>query len=369
MPDDFNFTIGETTFAKMLARKKEMGFGDKEWDKWLDYIFTQNDTQKSTQDIIERCMKKLYDEQFYDYWVQNFALNLNNIWNESSAKELDPTKGSSYKMQEHSALVIGRGPSIKKNKHLELLANSDYNGTIVCCDGALITALEAGVTPEKFSNFYVVTIDTQDVIKEWYDDPIVDKYGKKIKGVFSTVVNPSTVERARQAGIKIHWLHALFDHGEGKKSFNQTSALMIRAKNHPNGLPAIQTGGNVGTSSWFVSWQILKCSTVALIGINHGWTEDDPWEVIISHGKTSLPLDMDKNSPIFKKLFPKIYNPEFNCNCILDPIFQYYSIALKEFITRSPNWVNTINATEGGCIFGKRIKCVTLRQFLTEYHN
>ena len=56
---------------------------------------------------------------------------------------------------------------------------------------------------------------------------------------------------------------------------------MVRAKNHVNGLPAIQTGGNVGTSSWFISWQILKCATVALIGINHSWEETDPIELIM----------------------------------------------------------------------------------------
>ena len=30
-------------------------------------------------------------------------------------------------------------------------------------------------------------------------------------------------------------------------------------------------------------------------------------------------------------------------------------MALKEFITRSPKWVSTINATEGGSIFGPKI--------------
>ena len=196
---------------------------------------------------------------------------------------------------------------------------------------------------------------------------MVDKYGNKIKGIFSTVIDPSTVERARKAGIKIHWIHALFDYHEGKKSFNQMSALMVRAKNHSNGLPAIQTGGNVGTSAWFVSWKILKCNTVSLIGINHGWNEDDPLEIITTHGHTHSEIKLDKNDPVFSKLFPKVYNPEFDCYCILDPIFQYYSSALKEFISRSPNWLTTINATEGGCIFGDRIKCMTLANFLKLY--
>ena len=315
---------------------------------------------------IEKKWEEVYYKKFYDEWVQDFALNLNDIWNESSAKDLDPTKTSSLS-NENSAIVIGRGPSIKKHNHLELIANSDYEGSIVCTDGALINALKAGITPDKFPKFYVVTIDSRKEIKEHYNDDIVDKYGDKINGIFATIVNPLAVGRARQSGIKIHWLHALFDYNEGKKSFNQISALMVRAKKHLSGLPAIQTGGNVGTSAWFVSWKILKCNVVSLIGINHGWNEDDPLELIATHGHTHSEIKLDKDDPVFSKLFPKVYNPEFKCYCILDPIFQYYSNALKEFILRSPSWLSTINATEGGCIFGDRIKCITLANFLQLY--
>ena len=172
---------------------------------------------------------------------------------------------------------------------------------------------------------------------------------------------------ARKAGIQIHWLHALFDYGEGRKSFNQISGLMVRAKNHPKGLPAIQTGGNVGTSCWFVAWQILKCTTIALIGINHGWEEDDSLELIISHGNMFDTSKVDKNSPAFEKLFPKVYNPDFKSYCILDPVFQYYSTALKEFIARSPDSVKTVNATEGGSIFGEKVNSMPFKEFLSSY--
>jgi len=314
---------------------------------------------------LETIMEKIQCAS-YDDWVKNFALNLSNIWNESSAAELTPTNN---KTKLKSAIVIGRGPSVKKNGHLEMLAKSNFNGAIVCCDGALITTLKAGVTPEKFPNFYVVSIDPYSPAMKFYDDKIVDKYGDKIKGIFSIIVKPTTVENARKSGIKIHWLHSLFDYEEGKKSFNQISALMVRAKNHPDGLPAIQTGGNVGTSSWFIAWRILKCSTVALIGINHGWNEDDPWEKIISHGSNFVKTDVvDRKSATFQKLFKKTHNPDFNCNCIVDPLFQFYSSALKEFIVRSPEWLTTINATEGGSIFGDRITGMPFNTFLEKYH-
>ena len=117
-------------------------------------------------------------------------------------------------------------------------------------------------------------------------------------------------------------------------------------KIHKNGFLAIQTGGNVGTAAWFIAWKILKCDTVGLIGLNHGWDENDDWNEILSH--SNAPSDIDRDSLEFKKLYPKVYNPDFDCYCIQDPTYQYYSNATKEFIKRSPEWLTTINATEGG---------------------
>ena len=225
--------------------------------------------------------------------------------------------------------------------------------------------MKSGVTPDKFPNFYVVTIDYAPTFKKFYDDELVDKFGKKIKGIFTTITDPEVVERARDAGIKIHWIHPLFDYNEGKKSFNYITSKIIRVKKQEMGLPAIQTGGNVGTTAWFISWMILKCKTVALIGINHAWDESDGWEKIITHNN-DLPIKMEQTDPVFKKLFEKSHNPEFNCDFILDPMFRLYSMCLKEFIMRSPDWVNTINATEGGSIFGERITCKNFKEFLDD---
>lgn len=320
-------------------------------------------SSKELQNSIENIMREKQNENF-DEWVRNFALNLPNIWNEKSAKSLVPLNNQS---EENSAIIIGRGPSIKKHEHLKLLADSNYQGTIICCDGKLSDALKAGITPDKFHKFFVTTIDPYSDIIKHYEHEIIDTYGSKIKGIFTVLSNPDAVQRARQAGIQIHWIHSLFDYNEGKKSFNNLSALMIRAQNSFHGLPAIQTGGNVGTSSWFIAWQILKCTTVALIGINHGWEENDSWEKIISHGNVLNTKNIDKDSPAFKKLFKKIYNPDFDCNCIVDPLFQFYSEALKEFIIRSPKWLTTINSTEGGSIFGERIKPMKFEHFLKNY--
>jgi hypothetical protein len=44
-------------------------------------------------------------------------------------------------------------------------------------------------------------------------------------------------------------------------------------------------------------------------------------------------------------------------------------MALKEFISRSPDWLTTINATEGGSIFGEKIHSMKFKDFLYKYQN
>ena len=340
---------------KLLDLKNSSKFNKINWNDFLTLITENNIIKSGLENVIEENFYK----QHYDEWVKNFALNLNNIWNESSVAELNQNQN------EQSVIVIGAGPSLQQNSHLEKISKSNYQGSIICTDRSLIPALKSGITPDKFPKFFVVTIDPSVILKKFYDDDIVDKYGEKINGLFSTVIHPEVVGRARASGIKIHWMHALFDYHEGKKSFNQTSALMVRAKKHVNGLPGIQTGGNVGTSAWFVAWKILCCKNVCLLGINHSWDVNDSWEKIAAHSNT--PINIDKESPLFERAFPKIFHPDFKTYCISDPVFQYYSDALKEFISRSPDWLNTINATEGGCIFGDKIICMSLLEFLDKY--
>ena len=320
--------------------------------------------QTESQISAENIFQKIHYES-YDDWIKNFALNLPYIWKENSAREIKNIINQKNDMT--SAIVIGRGPSIKKNKHLEMLAASHYDGCILVCDGALINTLKSGVTPDKFKNFFVVSIEPYDRITKFYDDPIVDKYGDKIHAIFPTIASNSTVERARLAGMKIFWLHLLFDYNQGKKSFNHISSLMVRAKTHLNGLPAIQTGANVGTSCWFIAWKVFGIPNVGLIGINHGWDEDDSLEKILSHGFENKSNSIDMTNQNVKKYTKKIFNPDFNSYCILDPIFEFYSNSFKEFIKRSPDWVNTINATEGGSIFGDRISPSKFSDFLTHY--
>ena len=100
--------------------------------------------------------------------------------------------------------------------------------------------------------------------------------------------------------------------------------------------------------------------------MNHGWDEQDDPSQIITHGHENPNAEVDPS--VTNITFKKIYNPDFNCYCIMDPIYQFYSNALKEFITRSPKWLSTINATEGGSIFGEKITSMQLLEFIEKNH-
>ena len=320
-----------------------------------------------SEEIIREIQEKNVLDHYFDSWVQNFALNLENIWNDPSASELSLRKESTN--QSSSAIVIGRGPSLLKNEHLKILYESNYTGTIICTDGALKTVLAEGVTPEKFPNFLVVSIDSQDKIQKYYDDPKIIEFGNKIKCILSTTISPLTYQAAKKAGMNVFWLHTLFDYDKGKSSFNHIAGVMARSKDENKKLPAIQTGGNVGTSSWIIGWSILKVTHIGLIGIDHGFPPETTWEEIgVFHPSAMPALEYDKTSEIFKKAFPTIYNPDFDCYCIQDPIFQYYSNALKEFVPKTTKYVKTINATEGGAIFGEGITCLSFKEFLKTYN-
>ena len=142
MTEEYEFNIHEKTLEKILSLKNQMGFSEKNWDEWFNEIISQSKGVGREQSVIERAFEKNHYKKNYESWINHFALNLNDIWNELSARELDPSLDINFKPLNNSAIVIGRGPSLKLHNHLEILAKSDYKGAIVCTDGALELVLK-----------------------------------------------------------------------------------------------------------------------------------------------------------------------------------------------------------------------------------
>ena len=302
--------------------------------------------------------------EMIDLWMYNFVRNSNDFLYGNSLRKLSVFKKKSIKTNKSkkSAIVIGAGPSIRNNKHLELLAKSNYNGAIVCTDRMLIPCLKNGITPKKFSKFYVLTIEPKDVTLKFYNDPIVKKYHNGIHAVLSTCTIHETVEVIKKNKLNIFWFHPLIDDYRKSQSINKIMNMMSKSKINPTGLPGLQTGGNVGCFSWIFSWAILGCSNIALTGLDLGHDANTPLNKT-RHYDEYLKIFKNNKSKI-KKYFKTIKNPDLDVKVLSDPIFDFYREAFLDLINRSPKWVNTTNCTQGGSLFGKRITSAKLSYFL-----
>ena len=295
-----------------------------------------------------------------DLWMSNFSNNLNTIKNGKSIKQL--IKNSNSKKLNDSAIVVGAGPSVKENNHLKLIKKSNYSGTIVCTDRMLVQCLKNGIIPKKNKKIFVITVDPAQVISKYFDDKLLNKNSDKISVVLSTCCSPDVVKNCKKNNLEIFWFHPLIDDFRKTVSINRIMNMMVKSKKNPTGLPGLQTGGNSGSAAWIFSWSVLGKKSVGLIGINFGYNTTSPIEET-PHYKSLLTLNNSDTSKV-KKLFKKINNPYFNSETFIDPIFQYYREAFVDLVVRTPKWVNTINATEGGSLFGERIKCMKLNMFL-----
>jgi len=300
-----------------------------------------------------------------DMWLQNFARNLPHILEGNNIKNLSVFQNGNT-INNHSpsksAVVIGKGPSVYEKKHLEILSTSKYNDTIICSDIMLITALKQGITPEKFTDFYVLTVDGDSEQAEFYDDPLVEKYSDKIKVILSTCISPEVMKVCKKIGLDVFWFNPLIDDFRKEGSFSKIMNMMTKSKKNPKGIASLQTGGNVGSNSWVFSWAILGRSPTVLIGVDFGY----PASTSIEETQHYQHLLKCYNNDVerVKNDHKIIYNKDFDCDVLLDPIYDFYREGFCNMVIHTPKWVRTINATEGGSLFGERIDTMKFSEFL-----
>ena len=133
-------------------------------------------------DNFDRLQKATFS--LVDLWLQNFARNIPYVLEGKNIKELSVFENAPSKIDftpKGKAIVIGKGPSVREKNHLKILNSSSYKDSIICTDIMLIEALKNGITPDKYSEYYVVTVDGDPEQAKFYDDPLVEKFSEKIK--------------------------------------------------------------------------------------------------------------------------------------------------------------------------------------------
>jgi hypothetical protein len=315
-------------------------------------------------DNFERLQKATFS--LVELWLQNFARNLPYILKGKSIKELSVFENTPPKMDfisQGKAIVIGKGPSVRAKNHLEILNSSSYRDSIICTDIMLIDALKNGITPDKFTEYYVLTVDGDPEQADFYDDPLVQKFSENIKVVLSTCTSPKVIEICNKFGLEVFWFNPLIDDFRKEGSFSKIMNIMTRSEINPKGVSSLQTGGNVGTNSWIFSWAILGKSPIVLIGLDFGY----PASTLIEETQhyEHLLKCYDNDVERVRNDHKIVYNKEFDCDVLIDPIYDYYREGFCNLVKHTPKWVRTINSTEGGSLFGERIECSKFSDFLS----
>ena len=305
-----------------------------------------------------------------DLWMYNFARNVSDILDGNSVRLQSVFKNNSKSMKNHkpnnSAIVIGGGPSVYENKHLETLANSNYKGAILCTDRMLVPCLKNGITLKKFPQFFVLTMDPYQITIKFYNDKIIKKHSKGISAIMSTCTIHETIEICKNYGLNMFWFHPLIDDFRKQGSINKIMNMMSKSDKNPDGFSGLQTGGNIGCFSWIFSWAILGCSPVGLIGLNMGVDGDTPLEKTQHYDQVLNHFDNDKSK--VGKFYRKVFNEDLGTESLLDPVFDFYREAFLDLVVRVPRWTKTVNATEGGSLFGTGITNMRFVDFLNTYN-
>ena len=359
---------------KLHAMKIRDGFENKPWANYLVYLANKGEIaiRPTSQTIIEQGTA----ETLLPIWEENFSVNLPYIKNGDSTVVQHATGDEGHTIAEiatsevkgnpeHSAIVVGRGPSIFKHKHLEILAdakkNGTYTGLIVATDGMLLECLQRNILPDL-----TVSVDGSPIIKQWYDNVLVKKYGDKLKIALPATINNSVYKTCVTNGCHVYWYIPMLDAYLYNESLTRIMRALTKTPNNPNGLTMCSLGGNAGSAAWVMSSQVLKCAPVCLIGIDFGYPEGTKL------ADTCYYSTMIQNSIQVQEMYGEIYHPFFKTKAYIDRVFDHYRQAFRDLQSQSPPWFQpaggTINCTEGGTLWGHGIKCMRFADFLSKYH-
>ncbi|MBI3543649.1 MAG: DUF115 domain-containing protein [Deltaproteobacteria bacterium] len=283
-----------------------------------------------------------------------------------------------------SGIVISAGPSVRRNESIKRILESGYKGSVISADGAYVACLKAGLVPD-----YVLSLDPHPTrIVRWFGDPnfeahsakddyfarqdldldfradslrhnrenieLVNRMAKKTKLILCTSAPKTLVDRVLEAGFEIYWWNPLVDSPHDPDS-------LTRKLYGINKVPCINTGGNVGTASWVFATETLKLGKVAMVGMDFGYYGDTPYkqtqyyyEMVHRAGGSEKTEDLDK-------FFFRYTNPVTGGEFYTDAPYAWYRKNFLELFERSTGW--TMNCTEGGTLFGGRLRNGKLDDF------
>ena len=269
-------------------------------------------------------------------WLDNVRENFANIKDGLDIMDIPKNGGS--------ALVIGAGPSLYRNHHLELLADTGFDGVIFAADRVLTDCLDAGVVPD-----YVLMLDGSEKILPYIDRSIVDEH--PLSAIVCTTTHPSVVERW---GGEIYWF---------TNSISEDIAPNVAFfLHHLLKKTELSTAGHVSSVGWSVA-HTMGCREIVLTGVDLSYPMDMPLDKTPYYERYSRAFDGDVDK--IKQCYTTYHHEYFNTDCYYDEVFKsYITSSMSHFAAALSTDTTIINATEGGAIEGEGVDCMSFSDYL-----
>ena len=281
-------------------------------------------------------------------------------------------------LKAESAIVISAGPSLYKNNILARIKDAQFTGSIIAIDGSYVRCLKADLKPD-----YVLTLDPHTTrMVRWFGDPdlinnlkgddyfsrqdldiafrnnsikennlnieLVNHHGKDQKLIICSSAPKNLVERVDSVGFDAYWWAPLVD------SPNSPSSL-TRAIVSETALPAMNTGGTVGTAAWIFALMVLKVPKIAVVGMDLGYYKEDTSFFQTQTYYSLKDLVGDEN---IDEYFPEFTYPGTDERFYTDPTYYWYRKNLLDLVSSSG--ATLYNCTGGGTLTGPGINCMEI---------
>lgn len=276
--------------------------------------------------------------RFMPVWMSSIHENFADIKNGLDIRDIPKTK--------LPALIIGGGPSLYRNNHLQLLADQGFDGVIFATDRVLKDCLDVGVVPD-----YVCVLDGQEGILPFFDHQIVDDYVDQIDAIMCATTHHSVVKRW---GGKIYW----FSNSISDNIAPNVAYLL----HHLLKKTEIATAGHVSSLGWSIA-HTIGCREIALIGVDLSYPIDTPMEETAYYDNHVREFDGDLEK--IRECYTTYHHQYFGTDCYYDTMFSIYiKCSMNHFATAAATGCKIINCTEGGAIEGDDVKCMRFAEFL-----
>jgi hypothetical protein len=275
------------------------------------------------------------------------------------------------------AVVLARGPSFFRQGYIEKLNKARAVGRqffLVCADGTTASCLDRGLIPD-----IVVTADPSIRILRWFGDPegltaqdeyflkdrdspkegkalidpkrtiaLLDKCGSQLSVAVDVFTHEKVLARLLEIGAQVFLYFPMSDDQE------YMSEMWRR---YPD-LVSLSCGGNVGTAAYNLA-RFLGASRLCLCGFDFAYPPGTPL------GQTQYFDLIAKNPELADQMFVTVKNPHLKHAWFTDRVYLGYAhILLKMIEYAADQDVRTVNATNGGILFGPKLEWGDLSDFL-----